>query len=125
MCSATTSSAPPAAKGLPERTVIFRHALRNAALPLVTVMGLELGGPAHRRGHHGNGVRVAGRRTAGAGCVRGRDYPVVQASVLFIATIFVLINFLVDSSYAFLDPRVARRNDAEPRSPQGDARGNH
>jgi len=94
------------AKGLGERAILLRHAFRNAALPLITVMGLELGGLV-------TGAVIAetvfawpgvGRLAVGA--VSTRDYPVVQAAVLFIAAIFVLVNFLVDCSYALIDPRV-------------------
>lgn len=94
------------AKGLPERSVIFGHALRNAALPLVTVMGLELGGVLTGAVITETVFAWPGVGRLAVDSVRARDYPVVQASVLFIATIFVLINFFVDSSYAFIDPRV-------------------
>lgn len=94
------------AKGLGESVVVRRHALRTATLPLVTVAGLELGGLL-------SGAIVAeivfawpgvGRLAVDA--VNSRDYQVVQASVLVIATIFVALNLLVDLSYAILDPRV-------------------
>jgi len=94
-------------KGLHERTVILSHALRNAALPLVTVMGLELGGLLTGAVITETVFAWPGVGRLALDAVRGRDYPVVQASVLFIAAVFVLINFLVDCSYALLDPRVS------------------
>lgn len=94
------------AKGLTERTVIFGHALRNAALPLITVMGLELGGVLTGAVITETVFAWPGVGRLAVDAVRARDYPVVQAAVLCIASIFILINFFVDSSYAFIDPRV-------------------
>lgn len=94
------------AKGLVERVVIFKHAMRNAMLPLVTVIGLQFGGLL------GGAVlteTVFGLPGAGKFLVDSifdRDYPVVQGFTLVIALIFVTVNLLVDISYAYLDPRV-------------------
>jgi peptide/nickel transport system permease protein len=94
------------AKGLREYVVLFRHALRNAFLPVVTIIGLQ------------TGVLLAGAILTetifawpGVGkwvvdAILGRDYPVVQGGTLLIALIFVAINLLVDVSYVFLDPRI-------------------
>lgn len=94
------------AKGLRERTVLARHALRNALLPIVTIIGLQ------------TGSLLAGAILTetifswpGIGkwvydAILGRDYPVVQGGTLLIAIVFVLANLLVDLSYAFLDPRI-------------------
>jgi peptide/nickel transport system permease protein len=94
------------AKGLSERAVLFVHALRNAIIPMVTLIGLDLGGLLA-----GSVITETifawpgvGRLTVNA--IHGRDYPVVQAAVLVVATTYVLINLLVDISYAFLNPRV-------------------
>lgn len=95
------------AKGLGERAILLRHALRNAALPLITVMGLELGGLVTGAVITETVFAWPGVGRLAVGAVSTRDYPVVQASVLFIAAIFVLVNFLVDCSYALIDPRVA------------------
>lgn len=94
------------AKGLGERAILLRHALRNAALPLITVMGLELGGLVTGAVITETVFAWPGVGRLAVGAVSTRDYPVVQASVLFIAAIFVLVNFLVDCSYALIDPRV-------------------
>jgi peptide/nickel transport system permease protein len=93
-------------KGLSERIVLFRHAMRNALLPLVTVIGLQFGGLL------GGAVlteTVFGLPGVGAFLVQAifaRDYPVVQGFTLIIAIIFVVVNLVVDISYIFFDPRI-------------------
>jgi peptide/nickel transport system permease protein len=94
------------AKGLPERTVIDKHALSNALIPMVTVMGLIVGILL------GGAVVIeqvfalpgVGRLIIGA--ILRRDYPVIQGGLFLTATIFVFVNLAVDILYAFLDPRV-------------------
>jgi peptide/nickel transport system permease protein len=94
------------AKGLRERAVIGRHALRNMLIPLVTVLGLQLtsllgGAVIIEQVFAWPGVgRVA------VSAISSRDYPIVQASVLVLATAFVLMNLFVDVLYAWLDPRI-------------------
>jgi peptide/nickel transport system permease protein len=93
-------------KGLGERMVVFRHAMRNALLPLVTVIGLQFGGLL------GGAVlteTVFGLPGVGkflVDAIGARDYPVVQGFTLVIAIIFVFVNLMVDISYSFLDPRI-------------------
>ena len=94
------------AKGLAESIVIGRHALRNASLPVITILGLELGGLL-------GGAVVTETIFAWPGigklaieAVIARDFPIVQAVVLLTATTFVVINLMVDILYGFLDPRV-------------------
>ncbi len=94
------------AKGLAEHAVVVRHALRNASLPVVTVLGLELAALL-------TGTVVVETVFAWPGigrlaveAVAVRDYPVVQAVVLVVTIVFVVINFAVDVSYILLDPRV-------------------
>ncbi len=98
------------AKGLSETTVIFKHALKNALIPVVTLIGLDLGSYLNGAvltetifGWDGLG------RYALDGIVK-RDYPVIMGVVLFGAMVFVLMNLLVDISYHFLDPRVRDRH---------------
>lgn len=94
------------AKGLRERVVILRHGLRNALLPVVTIVGLQLGfllGGAVLTETVFSWPGVGTWLLAG---IQGRDYPVVQAGVIVVALIFVLVNLIVDLSYAFLDPRI-------------------
>ena len=94
------------AKGLSERTVIFRHAVRSAITPIVTLLGLDLGillGGAILTETVFN-IPGLGRLAFGA-IVRG-DLPIIQGTVLFGAFFIVLFNLIVDIAYAFLDPRV-------------------
>ena len=92
-------------KGVPERLVWFRHALRNAALPLATMLGLELAELLAGAVIVETVFAWPGIGRLAIDSVAARDYPVVQAAVLLIASIFVVINLLVDLSYLFLDPR--------------------
>jgi peptide/nickel transport system permease protein len=94
------------AKGLSERVVLFRHALKNAFLPVITIIGIQAG------------TLLAGAVLTetifswpGIGkwvydAILGRDYPIVQGVTLLIALIFLLVNLAVDLSYAVLDPRI-------------------
>ncbi|XKH51802.1 ABC transporter permease [Chryseomicrobium palamuruense] len=94
------------AKGLTERIVVYRHALKNALIPVVTVVGLEFGG------FLGGAVLTEtifaingmGRLTIDA--IRTRDFPIVQGTVLVISVLFVLVNLLVDISYRYLNKRI-------------------
>lgn len=94
------------AKGLPERMVVTRHALKNALLPVVTVVGLQVG-----RLFSGAILTETIFGWPGIGswlydAIVARDFPIVQGTTMFIATIFVLANLLVDVLYAVLDPRI-------------------
>lgn len=94
------------AKGLGERVIVYKHALKNALIPVVTVLGLQfgilLGGAVLTETVFAwPGV---GRLLVDA--ILRRDYPVVQGTVLLLAFLFVLINLVVDIIYAFLDPRI-------------------
>jgi peptide/nickel transport system permease protein len=97
------------AKGVLERGVIYRHALRNAAIPVITVTGLSLGFMLS-----GTVVIETVFSWPGMGrlivqAVPGRDFPVIQAGVFVFAVIFVVINLLVDVLYTVVDPRVRLR----------------
>jgi len=94
------------AKGLGEGAVLLRHVLRNAAVPIVTVIGLGvallIGGVVVTESVFA--IPGLGRLTVDA--VLARDYPTVQAVVLLFSAVYVLINLLVDLTYTFLDPRI-------------------
>jgi peptide/nickel transport system permease protein len=94
------------AKGLGEFPVLLRHVLRNAAVPIVTVIGLGIalliGGVVVTESVYA--IPGLGRLTVDA--VLARDYPTVQAVILLFSAVYVLINLLVDLTYAFLDPRI-------------------
>jgi ABC-type dipeptide/oligopeptide/nickel transport system permease component len=97
------------AKGVNEPPVVWKHALRNAAIPILTIAGIELGALL------GGSVITetifawpgVGRLSVQA--IYNRDYPVVQASVFLLATTFVVVNLLVDLVYTYLDPRIRLR----------------
>jgi ABC-type dipeptide/oligopeptide/nickel transport system permease component len=94
------------AKGLPERTVVLRHALRNALIPIVTVFGLELAvlmGGAVLTEHVFSWPGVASYLIRS---INARDYTAIQGSVVFIALFISAINLFVDLLYSIIDPRV-------------------
>lgn len=94
------------AKGLPDRVVLYGHALRNMAIPLVTVIGLQFGTLL------GGAVVVEtvfswpGVGTAAVTAIGARDYALVQAVVLVVSLFFVAVNLMIDLLYAYIDPRI-------------------
>jgi peptide/nickel transport system permease protein len=94
------------AKGARERRVVWRHAMRNVMIPIVTIIGIETGALLSGAVLTETVFSLPGVGTILVNAILSRDYPVVQGFTVVIATIFVLINLLVDVSYAFLDPRV-------------------
>jgi peptide/nickel transport system permease protein len=94
------------AKGMGERIVLFRHAMRNALLPLVTIIGLQFGGLLGGAVLTETVFGLPGVGSFLVDSIFSRDYPVVQGFTLVIALIFVFVNLLVDISYAYLDPRI-------------------
>lgn len=93
-------------KGLRERIIVYKHALRNALIPVVTIVGLQFG-------YLLNGAVIAeivfSRPGLGNLLIESifqRDYPIVRGLVLLIAAMFVMINFLVDVTYRYIDPRI-------------------
>lgn len=97
------------ARGMPEHRIVWRHVLRNAAIPIVTIIGLQLGNLM------GGTVLVEslfnwpGLSTLLVTAVSNRNYPLVQGSILTIAALFILINMAVDIAYSLLDPRIRRK----------------
>jgi peptide/nickel transport system permease protein len=94
------------AKGLSRRTLLYKHALRNAMIPVVTVIGVQVG-------YLLSGVVVIeqvfaipglGRLVIGA--IAERNYPLVQGVILIVTAVFVFVNLIVDLTYAWIDPRV-------------------
>lgn len=95
------------AKGLPELTLLYRHALRNAWLPVLTLVGLQLGGLL-------GGAVITETVFAWPGVgsllvesIQARDFPLAQGCVLLISLVYVLVNALTDLAYARVDPRIA------------------
>ena len=98
-------------KGLRERIVVYKHALRNALVPVVTIAGLQLS-------YVLNGAVVVeavfqrpGLGTLLVDAIFARDYPVIQGVTLLVGVIFVLTNLAVDLTYRYLDPRIDRRGE--------------
>jgi len=94
------------AKGLAEIRVIRRHALRNAMIPIVTVMGIQLGQLVAGAIVLESVFALPGLGRLALGAISARDLPVVQGVTLFVAASIVFINFAVDLAYAALDPRI-------------------
>jgi peptide/nickel transport system permease protein len=94
------------AKGLTDRRVIFLHALKNALIPIVTVVGLSFGGLLGGAVITESifGLPGVGRLTIAA--IGDRDYPMIQGTVLLVAVAFILVNLVVDVIYAYVDPRI-------------------
>jgi peptide/nickel transport system permease protein len=93
-------------KGLRERTVVLRHALKNALIPVVTIVGLQtgnlIGGAVITE--YVFGIPGVGRLVVDS--IFSKDYPMVQGVVLLTALAFVTVNLLVDILYGYLDPRI-------------------
>jgi peptide/nickel transport system permease protein len=94
------------AKGVKEMGVVLKHAFRNALLPVVTIIGLSLGGLLSGAVLTETIFGLTGVGRTLYDSITGRDYTVVQAFTLIIAVIFVFINLVVDALYAYLDPRI-------------------
>jgi ABC-type dipeptide/oligopeptide/nickel transport system permease component len=94
------------AAGIPTRTVVFKFGLRNAAIPLITVIGLEFGVLLGGAVITETIFSWPGVGRLAVDSIFARDYPVVQAVVLVLASIFVLINIAVDVLYTYMDPRI-------------------
>ena len=96
------------AKGMPERRVVLRHILRNALVPVVTVIGLQLGLLLSGAVLTETIFALPGLGRLMVDSILARDYPVVQAAALFVALLFVIVNLAVDLAYGLLDPRIRR-----------------
>jgi len=97
-------------KGLVERVVVYKHALKNAMIPVVTVMGLQFGTLLGGAVLTETVFSWPGVGRLMVDSILARDYPVVQGAVLILAVLFVTINLVVDIIYAFLDPRISYGN---------------
>ena len=93
------------AKGLTERAVIVRHVIRNAFIPVVTVIGLQLGNLIGGTVLCENVFNWPGLSTLLVKAINARDYPLIQGCILIMSAVFILTNMLVDIIYGLLDPR--------------------
>jgi peptide/nickel transport system permease protein len=94
------------AKGANERIVIYKHALRNALLPVITIIGLNFGGLMGGTMIIESCFAMPGMGTRTIGAIREKDLPVVMANILFVAILSGVINLVIDIIYAYVDPRV-------------------
>lgn len=93
-------------KGLSERVVVVRHAMKNALIPVITIMGLQLGGLLGGTVIVETIFSVPGIGSLTVSAIQRRDFTQLQANVLFFSTFLLLINFCVDILYSWLDPRI-------------------
>ncbi len=94
------------AKGLTEKTVLIRHALRSASLPILTIIGLGLAGLLSGAVVTESVFAIPGLGRLAVDAIATRDYPIIQALIILIGTFYVFINLAVDIAYAILDPRI-------------------
>ena len=94
------------AKGITERAILIRHALRNASLPILTVVGLSLAGLLSGAVVTESVFAIPGLGRLAVEAIATRDYPIIQAMIILIGGFYVFINLIVDILYAFLDPRI-------------------
>src|SRR5262249_14884243 len=97
------------AKGLSRRRIVFRHALRNAAVPIITVVGIQFGVLLGASIVIETIFGLPGVARLVVTAIEQRNYTVVQGSVMTIATLFLVINLFTDVAYGWLDPRVGER----------------
>ncbi|PAV30780.1 peptide ABC transporter permease [Virgibacillus profundi] len=95
------------AKGVKQKSVIWIHALRNAMIPVVTVIGINFGGLLGGTIITEQVFAINGVGRLMIDAIAARDFPVVQGTVLLVAAIFVIVNLIVDIIYAFIDPRIS------------------
>ena len=93
-------------KGLPRRTVVFRHALRNALIPVVTMIGLQFGGLMSGAVLTESIFAWPGIGRMIVDAINNKDFPLVQGTIMTFALIYALVNLIIDVTYAFLDPRL-------------------
>jgi len=94
------------AKGLSERVVVYKHALKNALIPVVTLIGLQFGSLLGGAFITETVFAYHGLGELGVMAINNRDFPVVQGVILVISSIYVLVNLIVDVMYGFIDPRI-------------------
>lgn len=99
------------AKGLSEQVIVVKHALKNALIPIITVLGIQLGTMLGGAVLTESVFSVPGLGKFMVDSIKNRDYPVVQGGVLLLAIVFSLVNLIVDIIYAYVDPRIKSQYD--------------
>ena len=107
-----------ASKGLAFPRVIFRHALRNALVPIITVVGLTVASLMGGAVVTETVFSIPGVGRLVVQSVLRRDYPVIQAAILLVATIYVMVNLMVDLVYIWVDPRIRYVEEESKAKPQ-------
>ncbi len=102
------------AKGVPESVIVFRHALRNALLPIITSVGMQLGGMMGGTILTETIFNIPGIGNYILAAIRAKDIPAVMTCTLFIAFLYCVIMLLVDLAYAFVDPRIRAKYSGGP-----------
>lgn len=97
------------AKGQKESVIILRHALKNALIPIITIVGIQFGNMLGGSVLTESVFSISGVGRVAVEGIKARDYPVVQAAVLYVAVVYVFINLFVDLLYAWVDPRLRTR----------------
>lgn len=97
------------AKGQTERVIILKHALRNALIPIITIVGIQFGHLLGGAILTESVFSIPGMGRLAVEAIKARDYPIVQGAVLYIAMAYVVINLLVDLLYAWVDPKLRGR----------------
>mgnify|MGYP001089228151 FL=1 len=98
-------------KGLSEQVIVVKHALKNALIPIITVLGIQLGTMLGGAVLTESVFSVPGLGKFMVDSIKNRDYPVVQGGVLLLAIVFSLVNLIVDIIYAYVDPRIKSQYD--------------
>ena len=101
------------ARGVPEAQILFRHVLKNCMLPLLTLLGISFAGMLGGTTIVENIFSLQGLGKMAMDAISSRDYPVIQAYVVWLAMIFLVLNFLIDLSYGIIDPRVRAGQERE------------
>ena len=99
------------AKGLSEQIIVVKHALKNALIPIITVLGIQLGTMLGGAVLTESVFSIPGLGKFMVDSIKNRDYPVVQGGVLLLAIVFSLVNLIVDIIYAYVDPRIKSQYD--------------
>jgi peptide/nickel transport system permease protein len=99
------------AKGVPDQLVVVRHALRNALIPALTVIGVSAGALLGGAVVTETVFTIPGMGRLVVQSIARRDYPVIQGAIVTIAVVYVLVNLLVDLLYVYADPRVRLGGD--------------
>ena len=94
------------AKGQTERVIIFKHALSNALIPIITVVGLQFASTLSGTVVNEQIFAIPGLGKLLVDAIKARNYPVVQGGVLVLAFLFSMLNLIIDLIYAFVDPRI-------------------